>query len=250
MRWNAMRWNGGRWNGSQTIVVIPDLKILYNQNEVTVKWQSVLSATNYRYQVSLFPDFRTIFRDSLVTTIFETFTDSEVDNAKRFWRWRPYLDSGITPLAPWSDVGSYWIDTSAAQELELDRNTWMMANPADTGDVYLFDVFPMYQIVAQNLYRIQERNRIGDLLSEFLTVKGNISLFFDQGQFVNHTQFHEIVRFHSDVRTVFLLTFKDTEIGYPMPNIWKVEFMNDPAFSMLAAGRQDLLTGQLNFEEV
>lgn len=249
-RINTTRFNTIRWNDQKALVPQPALKILYNQRDVVVQWQIVPGATHYRYQVSLFPDFRTVFKDEITSNLFDQFTDNEADNKKRFWRWRPYSDAGITPIEPWSDVGSYWIDLSAPVQLSLSRNNWMLADPESADDNYLFALFPRYKVVSMNLYRIQERNRLGDLLSEFLTVKGNITLFFDQGQYIDHPQFHEMLRFHDEVRTCFLLTNKDGDRSRPISNIWKVEFMQDPSFTMLAAGRQDLMTGQLNFEEV
>ena len=88
------------------------------------------------------------------------------------------------------------------------------------------------------------------MLSEFLTIKGQVTLLFDGSQYMEHPQRNEFVRFHNIVRVVFLAVYKDGERVRPMPNIWKTEFVDDPNLIMIAAGRQDLLSGQLRFTEV
>ena len=249
IRFNTTRWNTAQWNGlvggiTPTVV----MKILYNQRSISLQWTAVPGATSYAYEVSLFHDFRTIFESGTQTPTAHTFTDNEADDAKRFWRWRA-LVSGV-PIEPWSEVGSYWIDTSATEEIFLNNDTWAMFAPDDVEDFYLFSLFPRYRIIAQNLYRIQERNRGGTLLSEFLTIKGDITLMFAGSQFLEHEQFHEMVRFHTEIRTIFLASMKQGEKSRQMPHIWKCEFRQDPSFTMISAGRQDLLAGQLQFEEV
>jgi len=52
------------------------------------------------------------------------------------------------------------------------------------------------------------------------------------------------------MRTFYLCAFKDGEWHRPMPHIWKVEFISDPAMTMMAPGRQDFLTGTVTFQEV
>ncbi|MGW8179761.1 MAG: hypothetical protein ACWGQW_13535, partial [bacterium] len=223
-RFNSTQWNTIRWNGATVSVFTPTMKALYNQRSVALTWAVEPGATHYKYEVSLFPDFRTIFEQGLMTNNFITFTDNEADNAKRYWRFRASDDGGTTWMAPYSYVGSYWIDTSATEEIFLSRNQWMVVDPENVTDQYLFDLFPIYQIIEQNLYRIQERNRGGDLLSEYLTTKSQITLNFSGAQFIDHVQFHELLRFHTEIRTIFLVANIDGECQTPMPHIWKVEF--------------------------
>jgi hypothetical protein len=250
-QFNSVQWNSTRWNGLASSISTPGFKIIYNQRDVTLDWVGVSGATHYQVQVSLYHDFRTIFYTTIIAgQSFVTFTDAETDDAKRFWRWRPSSNAGLTYMEPWSEVGSYWLDTAAVEEVTLTRNNWGLVDPDDVIDRYVMSLFPRYQVTDKNLFRIQERNRLGELLSEFLTIKGVVSLYFDGKQFLEHQQFHEMVRFHNDIRTVFLIAYKDGEHSRPMPHVWKVEFMEDPTFTMMATGRQDLLTGQLTFEEV
>ena len=153
-------------------------------------------------------------------------------------------------MEPFSEVGSYWLDTTATKVIDLDRGQWSLTDPDTTTDQYVFRLFPMFQIIDENLFRIQERNRLGELLSEFLTIKGQVLLSFDGSQYMDHPQRNEFVRFHNIVRVVYLAVFKDGERDRPMPHIWKAEFTDDPSLIMISAGRHDLLEGQIRFMEV
>jgi len=223
--------------------------ILFTTTDIILDWTQIDEATSYQVQVSLFPDFRSTFVDVSAPFAFYEFTDLQTNNRKRYWRYRPY-NALNGYFQPWSEVGSYWLDTTAAQPITLDRGTWAMADPADTTDIYEFDLFPMFTITPTNLYRIQARNRVGNLLSEFLTIKWNMQLRFTGNQFISHPQLDEFRRFHNDIRTFYLCAYKDGKWHTPMPHIWKVEFTQDPTMTMIAAGRQDLLEGTLTFTEV
>ncbi len=252
----SFRINGGMWNtqpfnGQANLVTIAgDMKVLYNQRTINLDWGTVDGANFYQIQVSLFPDFRSTIVDTAITESDYQFTDSSTDDAKRYWRWRPSVSSGTDWLQPWSEVGSYWLDTSASQEVEVSRDQWVMFDADDPSDIYWFDAIPTYTIVPQNQNRAQERNRLGELLSEFLTVKNNITLSFMGGQYIAHPQLNEFRRFHNAIRTFFLATFKTGERDKPMPHIWRVEFVTDPSFTMIAAGRADLLRGTATLTEV
>lgn len=244
-QFNTLGWNGETF-GTETAT---QQKVIYRVRDIELNWYAVPHVLNYRVQVSLYPDFRSTIIDEWVDISQYSFTDLEENDRKRYWRWHPSLD-GLTKYEPWSEVGSYWLDTTLPEDVELNRNEFAFVNPADSRDQYQFELFPTYSITFRNLYRIQERNRLGELLSEFLTVKDLITLNFTGGQFVEHVQYHEMLRFHNDIRTFYLACFKDGERQRPMPHVWKVEFSADPSFTMIAAGRQDLLEGSITFEEV
>jgi|WetSurMetagenome_2_1015567.scaffolds.fasta_scaffold86743_2 hypothetical protein len=244
-QFNTMGWNGETFSQQSA----GQLAIIYRQRNIYLNWTSVSAVNYYRIQVSLFPDFRTNFVDQWITASEYSFTDLQVNNQKRYWRWHPSID-GATKFEPWSEVGSYWLDTTLGYDVVLNRNEFAFVNENDSSDVYEFDLFPQYTIIPRNMYRIQDRNRLGEMLSEFLTVKEIITLVFDGDQYIEHQQLNEIKRFHNDIRTFFLACFKDGERGRPMPHVWKVEFSNDPTLTMIAAGRQDLLRGTLTLEEV
>jgi len=249
-QFNSQQFNVTGWNGETTTEAqASSLKIIYHQRGIELNWASVPSVMGYRVQVSLFSDFREVFVDELVTASEYSFTDLEVNDQKRYWRWYPTIDL-VTKFEPWSEVGSYWLDTTLAYDVELNRNEFAFVDENDSSDIYEFDLFPTYNVLPRNMYRIQERNRAGELLSEFLTVKEVITLSFQEQQYIEHQQLNEMKRFHNDIRTFFLATFKDGERNRPMPHVWKVEFSSDPSFTMIAAGRQDLLTGTITLEEV
>lgn len=248
---NGGRWNSQAWNGPAFLInIAAEMKVLFNQRTIVLDWPSVSGAHYYQVQVSLYPDFRSCFVDQTVTDDDYTFTDAQADNVKRFWRWRPSLSSGSGWIEPWSEPGSYWLDLSASAEIDVPKHYWTIFDPSDVTDLYWFDLPPVYTIVPTNIYRVQDRNRVGELLSEFLTTKNNIQLQFSGAQYVALAQANEFRRFHVSKRTFFLATFKIGERNRPMPNIWLVEFVQDPAFSMFAAGRPDLVRGTATLTEV
>lgn len=249
-QFNTTQFNTFPINGPSAGTGIPTtLKVIYNQRDIYLNWAPIQLTLLYRVEVSLYPDFRTTFESVWVSASEYSFTDNEPSGQKRFYRVRPSLD-GVTYFEPWSEVGSYWLDTALSQELELNRNEFALADPEDMSDFYEFDLFPTYTITKRNLYRSMERNRLGELLSEFLTVKDLVTLNFTGGQFLEAPQMNEILRYYNNVRTVFLATFKDGERQRPMPHVWLVELAQDPSFTMIAAGRPDLLAGTISFEEV
>lgn len=248
---NGGAWNSQAFNGQANLVTIAgDMKVLYNQTTINLDWGTVDGANFYQIQVSLYPDFRSTFVNAAITESDYQFTDSETNNRKRYWRWRPSVSSGSNWLQPWSEVGSYWLDTAAAGEIEVASGYWVMFAVDDVNDTYWFDLVPQYSVVPGNLYRFQGRNRVGELLSEFLTVKDTITLDFTGKQYIAHAQMDEFRRYHNSKREFFLANYIVGKREEPAPHIWKVEFSGDPAFMMIAAGRPDLLRGTINLIEV
>jgi hypothetical protein len=248
--------NGGMWNtlpfnGPANLVTIAgDMKVLYNQTSISLDWGTVDGANYYTLQVSLFPDFRSFILNVNITESDYQFTDSSTDDMKRYWRWRPSVSSGSNWLQPWSDIGHYWLDTSAAGEIEVPEHHWTMFDMDDVTDIYWFEMVPLSATVSHNINRFQGRNRLGTLLTEFLTVKDEIQLSYMGEQYLEHPQLDEFERFNNTKRTFFLANYAIGKRGEPTPHIWKVEFTIDPAFAMIAAGRPDLLRGSLTLIEV
>lgn len=242
---NSQAWNGPGIDANPTLNQV----VLFNTTSIDLNWAAVVGAYTYDIQVSLFPDFLTNFHTATVASSDHTFTDSATDNRKRYWRVRPKNSLG-NYMEPWGEVASYWLDTSAAKEINLSRNTWGLATIDDTTDLYVMDLTPVYMVMPMNLFRFKARNRLGELISETLTVKDNITLSFERDQMVLHTQMDEFQRFNNINLTFYLVAFKDGLCERPFPHIWKAQFMNDPVLTMIGAGRPDLLQGTLNFEEV
>ncbi len=248
---NHSMWNVQAWNGQANLVTVAaDIKILYNQTSISLRWGAMSRAKFYQVQVSLFPDFRSSFVDVSVTEASYQFTDSQTDNAKRWWRWRPSITANANFIQPWSEVGSYWLNTGAAAEVEISENFWMMFDKDIVTDKYFFDLAPTFMIIPRNLYRFQGRNRSGALLTEFLTVKDELTLSFQGGQYIMHAQMDEFQRFNNTKRTFFLAAYIIWKQDEPIAHIWKCEFTDDPTFQMIAAGRPDLLRGQVTLTEV
>ena len=247
---NSGQFNTQGINGvTQSQDIAGSLKVIYNQSSVILNWSSVDNTLAYIVEVSLYADFRSVFYTATVGQSTVTFTDSQASGKKRYWRWYPTLD-GVTKYEPYSEVGSYWLDTALSTELVLNRNEWAFADPGNMLDSYEINHFPTSLFVKRNLYRSQERNRLGELLSEFLTIKDLVTLNFNGAQYLEMADLSELERFHNDKRTFVLACFKDGQRARPMPHVWLVQCATDPSFNMIAAGRPDLLSGQIQFEEV
>jgi hypothetical protein len=250
-RINGSQWNTQAFNGQGNLVTVAgDIKVFYNQTSISLDWGTVDGANFYSLQVSLYPDFRSNFVDVSIDQSDYSFTDSQTNDKKRYWRWRPSVSSGTDFLQPWSEVGSYWLNTGAAAEIEVSKHYWTIFDKDLVTDIYWFDLAPQYTIVPRNIYRFQGRNRNGDLLSEFLTAKDDIILSFSGGQYILHPQMDEFRRFNNGKRTFFLACYIIGKHGEPSPHIWKVEFTADPSFTMIAAGRPDLVQGTMTLVEV
>ena len=252
-RINEAMFNGNAqaWNGPANLTTIAgDIRVLYNQTSISLDWGTVPGAKFYQVQVSLFPDFRSSFIDVSIQESDYQFVDSQMNDAKRWWRWRPSVSSGTDWLQPWSEVGSYWLDTGAAAEIEIPEGYWAIFDMDDVNDIYFFDIGPTFTIIPRNIYRFQGRNRAGALLSEFLTVKDDLALDFTGGQYIIHSQMDEFERYHNTKRVFFLANYAIWKHGEPMANIWKVQCTDDPTFTMIGAGRPDLVRGTVTLIEV
>lgn len=250
-RMNQARWNQQAWNGQANETTIAgDIRVLYNQTSISLDWGTVPGALFYQLQISMFPDFRSNFVNVSIQESDYQFSDSQTNDAKRYWRWRPSITANADWLQPWSEVGSYWLNTGAASEIEIPEGYWAIFDKDAVGDIYFFELAPQFTIISRNVYRFQGRNRAGTLLTEFLTVKDDISLDFTGGQYIVHSQMDEFERFNNTKRTFFLANYALWKHGEPMPHIWKVECTEDPTFTMIAAGRPDIVRGTLTLTEV
>lgn len=222
-----------------------------NDTAITLDWADVSGANKYQIQVSVENgDFSgsLLIDDNTLVASTKSFTDGGTDDRKRFWRWRYSTDGGTT-WSEWSEVGSYWLDAGAAADVSVASNKWAMFDPNALSDIYTFPFYPKYFIFQENLYRTRERNRIGTLLSEYVTKKDTIELYFEESSFMTHEHYRAFRRFNEVVKTFFLACNKTNEVNV-VPNIWKVQFAEDPSIAMFASGRPGLLTGTVKFMEV
>lgn len=217
-------------------------------------WSDVSGADRYHLQVSTTPDFSAPFVDEEnLTASTHTFNDVSsndpvYESTRRYWRWRSSADTGTT-WGVWSQVGSYWFDSGAAADYALANNTWALINPDDTTDRYVFEVFPIYTVTPGMINRLRARNRLGTMMSEYITAKDSIVLSFDESRFMQRAQFSEIIRFHQQVKT-FILAARTWNGRDHVPNAWQVQFQSDPTLTMMGAGRQDLMVGDITLEEI
>lgn len=220
-----------------------------NDGSITLDWASVTGANLYSIQVSIYPDFRVCLEsDDAVATSQHAYSDTGTDDVKRYWRWR-YSTNGGSSWSKWSEVGSFWIDSGVASEFVPGTNKLYLVNPDDPTDYIEFAVFPLFGVIPMSLNRAIERNRLGEMLSEYLTTKDKIVMEFDEDSYVQHEQYREIVRFHNVIKTFFIVMSAYNGRDY-VTRIWKAKFTEDPEMSMVAAGRPDLMAGSLEAEEV
>jgi hypothetical protein len=224
--------------------------VFANDTSIALDWNSVSGANLYHLQVGTEPDFSgsLLVNDSALATSDKSFTDSGLDDAKRFWRWRYSTDAGTT-WSEWSEVGNYWLNTAGAADITPAQGKWVMFDPDSVTDMYTFVDYPMDKIVDEQLYRVKDRNRRGNMLTEWYNSKARITLQFAETLFMTHEQMRALKRFNLEIKTFFLAVYKYNGVDY-VPHIWKVVFSEDPEMSMLAAGREDLFIGELTFEEV
>lgn len=224
--------------------------VLANDTAITLDWADVTSANLYHVQVATQADMggALLVDDNALVSSTKSYTDAGADGTKRWWRFRSSSDAGVT-WSTWSEVGSFWIDTTFSADVALTQGNWALINPALVTDKFVFDDYPVYQVTPTSIYRVKARNRLGELLSEYLTSKAMIKMNFPETLFITHQQMREILRFHVSIKTFYLAVWKDDNAS-GMFNVWKVQFTDDPSLSMLVAGREDFFTGDLTCEEV
>jgi hypothetical protein len=224
--------------------------VLANDTSITLDWADVTSANLYHLQVGTKPDFSgsLIQNDSTLAVSTKAFTDTGADDAKRYWRWRYSTDAGAT-WSEWSEVGSYWLDTGASADVTLSTGQWALFDPDAVTDRYVLPDYPVYSVLDEQYNRAKERNRQGDMLTEWYASKAIISFMFEDTLYITHEHMRALKRFNCEVKTFFLATYKTNGVD-SVPNIWKVVFSEDPQLTMMAPGRQDFFTGEVIFEEV
>lgn len=226
-------------------------EVFKNDTAITLSWNAVSGANLYQLQVSVGElDFSGTLEqdDNTLVSPTKSFIDGGTNDKKRFWRWRYSTDGGTT-WSEWSEVGSYWLNTSATGDVSVAQNKWLVFDENDLSDQYQFGTFPKFSIVDQAMEHIRTRNRKFELLSEYVTSKANINISFEDQKFVLHEQLRAMKRFDIEIKTFFLAVNIDNGYDF-VPNIWLVQLDKSPEFEMLVPTRQDLWEGELTFIEV
>ncbi len=219
-------------------------------SSIVLNWNDVTAANLYHLQVSLRSDFSgaMVVEDAALATSGKSFADSSTDDRKRFWRWRSSANAGTTWSA-WSEVGHYWLGVTLAAEVVRTTAGWALVNPDNTADIYTLADYPVHATTDVSIRRARERNRSGDLLTEWLISKATVELQFPETIYMTHEQMREFKRFELEVQEFFLVGYVSNGVDL-VPHIWKVIFNDDPTFAILGAGREDLFVATLSFEEV
>lgn len=225
-------------------------EVFKNDTAITLSWNAVTGANLYHVQVSLNIDFSgtPIFENAGLGGSGVGFADSGTDDEKRYWRWRYSTDGGTT-WAEWSEVGSYWLDSSATADVSVASNKWKLFAESDVTDQYQLQTFPMFSIIDDALEHIRTRNRKRTLLSEYITAKATIAMAFEDQKFVLHEQLRAFKRFDIEHKTFFIAGYINNGVDN-VPMIYKVQFEDSPEFSMLVQTRQDLWEGEITLIEV
>ncbi len=225
-------------------------EVFKNDVAITLDWADVSGANLYHVQVTLEPDFSAplIVDDNALAVSTKSFNDTGADDGKRYWRWRSSANGGTT-WSEWSEIGSYWLNTAGSADISLSSDEWVIFDPDTLTDLYRLPEFPTWRILDANMFRVKDRNRLGELLSEWYANKALIELEYTDRNFVSHEHMRAQKRFNLEIKTFFLAVKKSNGVDY-VPHIWKVQFTEDPASSMLAVGRGDFFTGTYRYEEV
>lgn len=225
-------------------------EVLKNDTSIVLDWADVSGADRYHLQVALYPDFSGVLLedDNTLAVSTKSFTDGGADAQKRWWRWRYSTNTGTT-WSEWRDVASYWLDSTAAGDVTVANGKFAMFDPDLVTDIFTWTEYPNYTVRPLNINRAKVRNRLGELLSEYLTTKDMISLDFDDTRYMAAELHAALVRFHVEIKTFYLGSMRYNGVDY-IPNIWLVQFVDDPELTMVASGREDLLVGTLELEEV
>jgi hypothetical protein len=246
---NASLFNQALFNGPN-IITIPPHVVLFNTTTIRIRWNSVETANAYQFQVNLSPDFRgTNIETGTTNVTFTNFTDSGPNNTKRYWRWRHSINAGSS-WSEWRGIGSYWLDTNAVSAVSVTLNKVRFINPDDTDDRPYIETFPIISLQPQIIERIRTRNRLGMLLSEYVTSKAIIIMNFIDMKFFRPEAMRIFRRFNEEIKTFFLAGYFDQEPDNPISNIWKVQFFEDPAYVSAVSTRSDILEGEIKFMEV
>lgn len=247
---NQPLWNEDLWNGFAPDANITSHAVYFKETSIRLRWNPVDLADRYNVQVSLNPDFSGDDVENEVTAdTFLEFTDSDVNDAKRYWRWRWSRDGGAS-YSEWMGIGSYWLNTGGALNVSVALNKLMLINPENVTDRRYLGTFPIMSVQPQVFNRVFARNRLGALLSEYVTMKAMITCAFGDEKFLQPDTMRLVRRFHEEVKTFFIAGFWEQEPGNPIANIWKVQLFEDPVYVFAEPNRHDIIEAEMKFTEV
>ncbi len=196
-------------------------EVIKNDTTISLSWTATGTT---EVAVSKYIDFADGTGEYSGTTTGTTvsFTDSG-GNSKRYWRIRVNSGSGYSP---WKEINSYYLDTTAAADVALASDSWLLINAVTVTDTYTFEINPVgEQIIPENLSRSSNRNLLGTLLNQFITVKAKIRLDYSRQTYIGVNGKAEFQRFYNmrDDKYLAKRSLSQDGVNY-LYRIWKVDF--------------------------
>ena len=196
-------------------------EVIKNDTTISLSW---IATGTIEVAVSKYIDFSdgTGAYSGTTTGTTVSFTDNG-GNSKRYWRIRVNAGSGYSP---WKEINSYYLDTTAAADVALASDSWLLINAVTVTDTYTFEINPVgEQIIPENLARSSNRNLLGTLLNQFITVKAKIRLDYSRQTYIGVNGKAEFQRFYNmrDDKYLAKRSLSQDGVNY-LYRIWKVDF--------------------------
>ena len=219
-------------------------EILKVGNTCAFSWLTTASATKYHFRISRYFDFSIVDHENtnIATTVYTAVLTK--GNSKYYYQWRHYAMT----WQKWNEVQAFEKITGGA-DLTITNGKWLMFESSERATYTLqFENAPHYTYSESQIYRTQERNLAGDILSEFWTTKGKINVEFGENNTISATEKTQIIRyFGMNSGDVYLACAPFNGTGY-YRKLWKVWFTEEPIVRPLD-GREDRFLMSLVLEE-
>ena len=220
-------------------------EIITNTVSVSLDWANVTGASKYHCRISRYYDFSIVpHEDNTLTTSDYTVALTSGDY-KYYWQWRPYVGAA---WLKWTEVQSF--EKGTVGTLTVSDGKWLMFESSEMSDYTLeFTSAPNYSYTENQLYRTQERNLVGDILSEFWTTKGQIRLEFKKNNTISRTEKDQVMRYYGlNSGAVYLACAPYNDTDY-YRKLWKVWFAKKPEVEPLP-GNEERFMMIIDLEEV
>lgn len=219
---------------------------LTNDTTPTLTWTAVTGANLYTAQISLYADFRSVTASSAVLGS-ASYTPSAITTGfKYYWRWRSSSDGGTT-WGAWSEVYSFWLNSSWSTSVTPTNNSWVMVNPDDITDTYTLPIYPEHAIREPEIMRVDRRNLKGTLLTENIGVTKAMITLSHQEAYITRAHLNEFLRFYHMAEPIYLLSSIYNQTDY-VERAWLAQ-MEEPSFTPLGRGRHDYYRATIPFKE-
>lgn len=220
-------------------------EIIKVNDTFTANWADVTSATKYHCRVSRYYDFSIVDHENnnIASSIYTCTLTQGVN--KYYWQHRAYVGA----WQKWNEVQSFH-RVSGGADLSVTNDKWMMFEASERATYTLeFTSAPNYSYTESQLYRTAERNLAGDILTEFWTTKGKITLDFGTDNYISVTEKNQVMRYYSMSINDIYLACAPYNGSENYRKIWRVHFTEEPEVKPLA-GNEEHFVMTLILEEV